>query len=139
MISQRSLKMKKTYLISHCIIVFASVFLLQPASVFADGGAPPPGRAAEQNPNFDWLKHTRLTMNELKGMLSLAPEQMAAWDTWNSGVMQDARQHLEHMKSVNEEKSGKSKQTVADTTPERIAREIARLRADSADREHRIQ
>ena len=124
--------MKKSYLIGQCILVAAGAFLLQSVPVFAHGGVPPPpGGMAEHSRNFDWIQHTQRTMDELKSKLNLAPEQMTAWDTWSRGVIKDDQQQLEQKKSRHEEKSGRAKPTAADTTPERMARWIERLRAET--------
>jgi hypothetical protein len=133
--------MKKPYLIGQCILVAVGAFLLQSVSVFAEGsGSPPPGGMAEHSRNFDWIQHTQRTMDELKGKLNLAPEQMAAWNTWSRGVIKDAQQQLEQKKSGHEKKNDRTKPMITDTTPERMARGIERLRAETIwMQEHLVQ
>jgi hypothetical protein len=132
--------MKKSSLIGQCVLVAAGAFLLQSVPVFADEGLPPPpGGMAEHGRNFNWAQHTQRSLDELKGKLNLAPEQMAAWDTWSRGVIKDARQQLEQKKSEHEEKAGKAK-PADDTTPERMARGIEHLRAETNwMQEHLVQ
>ncbi|MFI4940055.1 MAG: Spy/CpxP family protein refolding chaperone [Burkholderiales bacterium] len=125
--------MKKSNLIGLRILVAASALLLQSAPVFAAEGMPPPGKMADSSHNFDWMQHTQHTLDELKGKLNLAPEQMVAWDTWSHGVLKDARQQLEQKKTRHEEeKGGKMKPTADLTVPEQMARGIAHLREETS-------
>lgn len=132
--------MKKTNLIGQCVLVAASTLLLQSAPVLAEEGVPSQiGGMAGRSRNFDWVQHTQHTLDELKGKLNLAPEQMTAWDTWSRGVIKDAQQQLEKKKSGHEEKGGRAKPTDG-TTPERMARGIERLRAETNwMQEHLVQ
>ncbi|MDR3454637.1 MAG: Spy/CpxP family protein refolding chaperone [Rhodoferax sp.] len=133
--------MKKSSLIGRCVLIAASTLLLQSAPVFAEEGAPPPPAGiAGSSRNFDWVQHTQRTLEELKGKLHLAPEQMPAWDTWSRGVMKDAHQQLEQRQSGFEEKGGRAKPAADPTTPERMARGIERLRAETKwMQEHLVQ
>ena len=133
--------MKKSCLIGQCVLVAAGALLLQSAPVFADEGVPPPpGRVAEHSRNFDWIQHTQHTLDELKGKLNLAPEQIAAWDTWSQGVIKNARQQIEQEKSRHVENAGKPKPAADGTTPERMERGIEHLRAEAKwMQEHLVQ
>jgi hypothetical protein len=133
--------MKKSSLINQCVLVAAGTLLLQSVPAFAaERLPPPPGGMAGHSRNFDWVQHTQRTLDELKVMLTLAPEQMTAWDTWSRGVIKDAHQQLEQKKSGHEEKGGRAKPTADGTTPERMAGEIERLRAESNwMQEHLVQ
>jgi hypothetical protein len=128
----------KSTLIRQCILVAAGALLLQSAPVLADK-APPPVGAPGNSRNFDWVQHTQRTIDELKGKLNLAPGQMAAWGTWSGGVMNDARQQIERMKAWHE-KVGEEKPSFDVTTPERMARGIERLRAETSEmQEHLVR
>lgn len=119
----------------------AGMWLLQCAPALAD--TPPSGSAPERaayGPNFDWIGHTRQTLDELKVKLNLAAGQAAAWDAWSAGVLKDAQQQLEQKKPWLEEKPHAAKRAAEETTPERMAREIERLRAQSTwMQEHLVQ
>jgi LTXXQ motif family protein len=133
--------MKKFSLIDQCALVAASMLLLQSVPVFAaERLPPPPGGMAGHSRNFDWVQHTQRTLVELKGKLNLAPEQMTVWDSWSRGVIKDAHQQLEQTKSGHEEKGGGAKPTADGTTPDRMAREIELLRAETNwMQEHLVQ
>jgi hypothetical protein len=126
--------MKKSSLVGLRILVAASALLLQSAPVFAAEGMPPSGKMAESSRSFDWIQHTQHTLDELKGKMNLAPEQLVAWDTWSHGVLKDARQQLEQKKSKHEEKDkgGKTKPGADLTVPEQMARGIVHLREETA-------
>jgi hypothetical protein len=81
--------------------------------------------------SFDWLKHTQQTLDDLKGKLSLKPEQMPAWDTWAAGVVADANQQLETDKTTGSEMANAKQALMDETTPERMAKGIERLRAQT--------
>jgi len=112
--------------------LFAAAFALYCTAAVAGQAAPAtPQRMPAHSRGFDWIQHTQRTLEELKGKLNLAPGQMAAWDTWSAGVMKDAHQQLEQKKTWLEE-SGESEKSPADgTTPDRMARGIERLRAET--------
>jgi hypothetical protein len=123
--------MKKTRLIGQCMLIAASVLLLPSARVFANPEVPPSGGMAEHSSNFDWIKHTQRTLDHLKGKLNLTPEQMPAWETWSTGVTTDANQQLEKDKTGSDEKASTPKARTDETTPERMAHGIERLRAQT--------
>ena len=62
--------------------------------------------------------------------MNLKPEQMSAWDTWSAGVQADAKEQL---KKGNDEDNGAGAMPsrVNQTTPQRMARGIERLRAET--------
>ncbi|WP_318654558.1 Spy/CpxP family protein refolding chaperone [Pseudomonas sp. MWU13-2100] len=80
---------------------------------------------------FDWIKHTQLTLDDLKGKLNLKPEQLPAWETWSSGVLADAKEQLHKGNGQSDKGSAPPKALVDQTTPERMARGIERLRAQN--------
>jgi len=124
--------MRKSSSIRQFVLVGAGALLLQCVPVFADEASPAPaGGMPGHSRNFDWIQHTQRTLDELKGKLNLAPGQVAAWDTWSSGVLKDARQQLDQKKSWLEEKEGAAKSPADGTTPDRMARGIERLRAET--------
>jgi hypothetical protein len=133
--------MKKSSLICKSILAIAGALLLQSNPVFADVGMPPPpGAMMEHGHQFDWIAHTQHTLDELKGKLNLAPEQMTAWDAWSHGVIKDSQQQLDQKKVKSDEKRGSSKNSIDETTPEQMARGIERLRAETNwMQEHLIQ
>jgi hypothetical protein len=113
--------------------VAAGILLLQAVPAVADEPAPAPsGEAAGHGGSFDWVAHTQRTLDELKAKLNLTPGQAAAWDTWAAGVVKDAHHQLETKKPWLEEKAHPMKAPVDETTPERMARGIERLRAQTS-------
>ena len=123
--------MKKSNLFSKCILVGASALLLKSSPVLADNGMPPPGITTEHGHYFDWLQHTQHTLDELKAKLNLMPEQTTAWDSWSRGVIKDSQQQLDQRKIRPDEKKREAKTPGEDTTPERMARGIEHLRAET--------
>lgn len=124
--------MNVSRLIGQCILFAASSMLLQPFSVLADEGRlPPSGGMAGHSRDSGWIQHTQSTLVELKGKLNLGPEQTTAWDTWSAGVTKDAQRQLEQQKFWLEEKGVRVRPTTEGTTPERMARGIERLRAET--------
>jgi len=119
-------------LIRRCILLAAGALLLQSIPALADKSPPHPVGAPGYIVNFDWVKHTQRTIDELKGKLNLTPDQMAAWDTWSAGVMSDARQQIEGNKAW-QEAMGKAQAPASDATPDRMARGIERLRAEATE------
>jgi hypothetical protein len=124
--------MKESSLIGNCILFAAASLLLQSFPVLADDGlSSPVGAVAGHIRNPDWIQHTQSTLDELKGKLNLGPEQIAAWDTWSSGVTKDAQRQLDQKKPWLQENGARTKPTTDGTTPERMARGIERLRAET--------
>lgn len=78
---------------------------------------------------IDWIEHTRQTLDELKAKLNLTPAQAQAWETWSAGAMKDAHAQYEQRKTWLEERNEKEAQD--GTTPQRMARGIERLRAET--------
>ena len=85
--------MKKASTVGQCVLVVASVFLLQSIPAFAEKENP----TQEYHQTFDWIQHTQHTLDELKAKLNLGTEQLPAWSTWSGGVLKDAHQQLEHL------------------------------------------
>ena len=133
--------MKKSSWIIHWVLFLGGAFLMQSAPIFAQENSPlSAARMAPSSGNVHWLQHTQRTLDELKGKLNLAPEQMVAWDTWSGGVIKDARQQLEQKKSGREAMNAKARSVDDGTTPERMARGIERLRAETNwMQEHLVQ
>lgn len=82
--------------------------------------------------NFDWVKHTQQTLEELKGKLSLKPEQMPAWETWAAGVIADANQQVENDNPAATDKASARQALKDETTPQRMAKGIERLRTQTS-------
>jgi hypothetical protein len=121
-----------------CFLLGASLLMLQGVpAVAADD--PPAANAAGDGlaAGFDWIRHTQVTLDELKGKLSLAPAQTAAWETWSGGVMQDARQRAGQRKALGmeEDRQGRSAEL---TTPEQMARGIERMRSQVKRMQERL-
>ncbi len=115
------------------VLVFAAAALIRgTAPVFAND-APPQKLTAtqEHEQQFDWILHTRQTLDELKEKLNLNPGQLAAWDIWSAGVIKDGQQQLEH-KGNRRDESPAEKTPVGSSTPERMTRDIERLRSETA-------
>jgi hypothetical protein len=102
------------------------------AAVAAPQGsmAPPAPPQAATMPHFDWVQHTQGLLDDLKGKLNLAPGQVSAWDTWSSGVMDDARQQEGRMKAWHENRFSGWQPGLS--TPDRMARRAERLRSEIA-------
>jgi len=123
--------MNKSKFLLQCLLAAAGTLLFQATPVLAQEG-PPPMIMAGHMVAFDWVRHTQSTLDELKGLLNLTPDQTAAWDTWSHGVIKDAHQQIDQRKLGSEEKSGKVKDTMSNTTPELMAQGIEHLRAQTA-------
>lgn len=123
--------MSKSSLISQCLLLAASVVLWPSTSVFAYPAMSPHEGRFHHFQDFDWLKYTQQTLNDLKGKLNLKPEQTAAWDTWAAGVTADAKQQLEESTAARDDGSCTRKAPIDGTTPERMAKGIERLRAQT--------
>lgn len=124
--------MKKSGLIGQCLLITASVLLLPSTNTFAyPPMSSPGGMMSSRHSDFDWVKHTQQTLDDLKGKLNLKPEQMPAWDTWAAGVIADANQQLEKDKPGPAEATNTPKALIDQTTPQRMARGIERLRAQT--------
>jgi hypothetical protein len=108
------------------LVLHAAPALAGPPS--AASSAPMPGPWGD----FDWVQHTRHTLDELKGKLNLSQGQAAAWDAWSGGVLKDAHQQLEQRKHRKEDRRPAAENSLDETTPESMARGIARLRAQTA-------
>lgn len=123
--------MNRSSLIGQCMLIAASVLLLSSTSVFAYPPMSSPGGMFHHLQDFDWVNHTQQTLDNLKGKLNLKPEQMPAWDTWAKGVVTDAQQQLEKDKTGHDEMASTKKAPIDETTPERMAKGIERLRAQT--------
>jgi hypothetical protein len=127
--------MKTSGLIGTCMLIAASAALLPAISVAACPQMPGPsgmsGGMYRPAADFDWVKHTQQTLDDLQGKLNLKPEQMPAWDTWAKGVMADANEQVKMDETKDDDKSTGTTSQADQTTPQRIARGIARLRAQT--------
>lgn len=119
----------RSSLIGQFVLLAAGALLMESGPIFAQDALPQPrARMAGSSEHFDWVQHTQRTLDDLKGKLNLAPEQLAAWDTWSGGVIKDARQQLDQKYSGREPRA----RSMADgTTPARMAQAIERLRAET--------
>jgi hypothetical protein len=125
------LNMNRSRLIGLCVLIAASVLLSPSTSVFANPSMTMPGAMAQQQPDFDWLEQTQQTLDDLKGKLDLKPEQLPAWDAWATAVMADAHQQLEKGTGAVGAMAPAQNMLNDETTPERMARGIAILRAQA--------
>lgn len=123
--------MNKSSVIGQCMLIAASVFLLPSTRVFANPPMSPQGGMFHHFQDFDWVKHTQQTLDDLKAKLNLKPEQMPAWETWATGVIADANQQLEEDKTRRDEMASSKQALIDETTPERMAKGIERLRAQT--------
>lgn len=128
--------MNKPRLLGQCLLIAASVLLLPSTGAFANpampGLGPGPGGMFRHASNFDWVKHTQQTLEELKGKLSLKPEQMPAWETWAAGVIADANQQVEKGNAAATDKASARQALKDETTPQRMAKGIERLRTQTS-------
>jgi len=123
--------MNKSNLIGPCLLIAASALLLPFTSVFANPPLSPPSGMSRHLSTFDWVKHTQQTLDDLKGKLDLKPGQLPAWDIWATGVITDTNQQVERDKAASDETAGVKEAMKDETTPERMAKGIARLRAQT--------
>ncbi|PMU97111.1 Spy/CpxP family protein refolding chaperone, partial [Pseudomonas sp. MPBD4-3] len=99
---------------------------------FGPGAGAGQGGMFRHASNFDWVKHTQQTLEELKGKLSLKPEQMPAWETWAAGVIADANQQVEKGNAAATDKASARQALKDETTPQRMAKGIERLRTQTS-------
>jgi len=132
--SQRSWRMQGgSQVIASFLLALLAVFLMPALSASAIEELPPmPGTGMELGQHFDWMMHTQRTLGELKEKLNLAPAQLAGWNTWSQGVLDDGKQQLALKKSEHEQKLLESKAASSETTPEKMARGIERLKSETA-------
>ncbi|MBJ2177895.1 hypothetical protein JC795_06755 [Pseudomonas veronii] len=130
--------MNKPRLLGQCLLIAASVLLLPSTGAFANPAMPGLGLGPGQGgmfrhaSNFDWVKHTQQTLEELKGKLSLKPEQMPARETWAAGVIADANQQVEKGNAAATDKASARQALKDETTPQRMAKGIERLRTQTS-------
>lgn len=128
--------MNKPRLLGQCLLIAASVLLLPSTGAFANPAMPGLGLGQggmfRHASNFDWVKHTQQTLEELKGKLSLKPEQMPAWETWAAGVIADANQQVENDNPAATDKASARQALKDETTPQRMAKGIERLRTQTS-------
>jgi hypothetical protein len=93
----------------------------QGAWTASSSGVPGPAR------DFDWMAHTRATLDALRPLLHLDPGQMAAWDEWSQGVLNDAHRELDH-NAAPEMPRAKGNTAFDESTPQQMARGIEHLR-----------
>ncbi|WP_449103869.1 Spy/CpxP family protein refolding chaperone [Pseudomonas veronii] len=128
--------MNKPRLLGQCLLIAASVLLLPSTGAFANPAMPGLGLGQggmfRHASNFDWVKHTQQTLEELKGKLSLKPEQMPAWETWAAGVIADANQQVEKGNAAAADKASARQALKDETTPQRMAKGIERLRTQTS-------
>lgn len=133
--------MKKSNLCLRCAVIVVAAFTLQSAAVFADEAMPmKSGMMGEHGDRQDWAQHTKKTLDDLKAKLHLRADQTGAWDAWSHGVLKDAEQQLDGNVAKHKGDEHKEMAEMDETTPERMAHHIARLRADTAwMQEHLVQ
>jgi hypothetical protein len=118
------------YLRRSFLLALGAVLVQAPICALAQPGSPGPMAMRENGAGFDWIEHTQQTLGELKGKLNLAPGQLAAWENWSGGVLHDAHQQLEQDKA-RQPQAVAPETAESETTPERMARGIERLRAQT--------
>lgn len=129
--------MQKSSVIGRLLFLAASALLLGSLTARAQEASM---EVAAHGHGFDWLQHTQQTLEELRGKLNLLPAQGPAWDTWSGAVMQDARKHLAQKKYLTSEPAADGRSLEELATPERMARAIERLRAQTTwMQEHLVQ
>ncbi len=123
------------------LVAIVSVLLFPAAATSADEDPPPPpGSAMEHGRHFDWVMHTQRTLDELNAKLNLAPAQLAGWNTWSKGVLDDGKRQLVQKKDEQNQQRADSKALIGETTPEKMARGIERLKSETAwMQEHLVQ
>ncbi len=114
-------------------LVFAAATLIPGTTpVFANDASSWKVAATQRNEKqFDWILHTRQTLEELKGTLNLTSGQVAAWDIWSDGIIKDGQQQLAR-KDNRRKASIAAKDSSGGTTPERMAQGIEHLRIETA-------
>ncbi len=124
-------------------VIVKSFMLLLYAMPFAslaatDQAMPPQGVTGQAR--FDWIKHTQVTLDELKTKLNLNPTQIPAWDTWTAGVVGDAHnQLLMHADDCHHGMRHHSA-WINESTPDQMTHGIACLRAEMTRmQEHLVQ
>jgi len=122
--------MKKPLSITRYVLLTTGALLTSLGALAAEPQAPPQQSMGPGERNFDWFSHTQQTLAELKGKLNLAPGQMAAWDTWSSGVLSDAKGQMARMKDREQHLADMTRPWSQGTTPERMERGIERLRTE---------
>jgi hypothetical protein len=124
--------MRRFSLFAPAAALSALICLTAPLAAGAQQRARPLASAgAEQREDFDWLRHTRQTLDELHAKLNLGSEQASAWNDWSEGVLRDAHQQLAQKTTLREAEADAAKSPAMRTTPELMARGIAQLRAQS--------
>jgi len=114
-------------------LAMLAVFLAPAMSASAHEELPPmSGASIDHDQHFDWMMHTQRTLGELKVKLNLTPAQLGQWDTWSQGVLDDGKQQLAQKKTERDQTRIESKAIEGETTPEKMARGIARLKSETA-------
>lgn len=104
----------------------AALMLVGLSAQAADPKPDAPPMPMMQERGFDWVGHTQKTLDELMPKLNLAPGQMGAWQTWSSGVLNDARRHAEQRRAMEQQEGAPPPPDLS--TPEQMQRGIERLR-----------
>ncbi len=133
-----TMNMEKAMLATFVVVFVAAVLILRAAPLSTnDVPAPQAGELEGREYQADWRMHTQLAFDELKERLNLSPIQMSAWDTWSAGVIND-RQRLEHKDIEREVRSVIGNDPSESTTPERMARGIELMQAETAAMEKHL-
>jgi hypothetical protein len=107
------------------ILAAAGAFLLQLAPAMA-ADSPHPADVADR------MQQVQHRLDDLKARLNLEPGQNEAWAVWSAGVSEIALQHLIQKQAWLEKRNTLTRPVQEGTTPERMARNIERLRARTA-------
>jgi len=122
------------------LTVLSVVFLRGEAALAVEQPPPLSGMTSDTEHRFDWVAHTQRTLDELKIKLNLASVQLPAWNVWSQGVLADGKLQLAQKKNGADPQRSATTAPVAETTPEKMARGIERLKAETAwMQEHLVQ
>lgn len=114
------------------LLMIPALTMLRATSTFADHQSPKITWDEKQETYANSLSHARLMLHLLQEKLNLAPEQVAAWNTWSAGMIEDYQRHREPTKSEYDEPMKISGPHSKITTPAHITHDINRLRAQVA-------
>lgn len=113
--------------IQYLMLLICSV----PLSSMAAAGATMPSQRGMGQAQFDWVKHTQVTLDELKAKLNLTPAQGSAWSAWSAGVLGDAHRQFGARTEECHRTMRHSNGWVSESTPDQMTRGIACLRAET--------
>ena len=122
---------KRKHYLRYALIAGLALSLQSVPALAEEGMSMKSGVMAGHDQHQDWKAHTKTTLDELKIKLNLRADQSVAWDTWSRGVMKDAEQQLEPDDAKHAAKNHGPMLQTDETTPERMANSIARLREEA--------